>query len=254
MKYFVLIVLTLMVVSNAASVRKARTAKGEGLPDIVVSGEINADLSSEYFGYFDITFENKSDRWLTLSRVKVSFPDSQGADIRFVTGNDFIQWRDVMAKSIALDEANKKTAMAVVGALGYGLASLSGNRGLQVAGAAAAATAAGAYVVQGFGNWQDSLERAKMFPQNHLMGDTVRLLPGLYADRWLLINSRNHAKMGYVTKLVIDIETTEGDKGRYSLEFRQKSGDASGWQRSLKPKLPCPTSTSLAYGSSLDCQ
>jgi hypothetical protein len=253
MKYLLLSILLLPAFSGGASIRKAKVAKGDGLSSVVVSGEINADLSSEYFGYFDITLENKSDRWLTLSKIKVSFPDSQSANIRFVTGNDFVQWRDVMAKSIALDEANKKTAMAVVGALGYGLATLSGNRGLQTVGAAAAAGAAGAYAAQGFGNWQDSLERAKMFPENHLMGDTVRLLPGLYADRWLLLNSRNHAKMGYVTQVFIEIETTEGEKGRYTLEFRSKSGDASGWQASLKPKPACSTSGSTAYGVASGC-
>ncbi|MCD6025221.1 MAG: hypothetical protein K0Q91_2137, partial [Fibrobacteria bacterium] len=87
MKYLLLSILLLPAFSGGASIRKAKVAKGDGLSSVVVSGEINADLSSEYFGYFDITLENKSDRWLTLSKIKVSFPDSQSANIRFVTGN-----------------------------------------------------------------------------------------------------------------------------------------------------------------------
>lgn len=244
---FVFLALSVSAV-QAAGIQKDNVAKSDKVTGIVISAKLNSDLSSEYFGYFDFTLQNNSDKWIRISKVNVSFPDSGQAErMRFVTGKDFQLWQEAMRKVIAVSQANEKTAMATIAALGYGLAALSGNQTLQTVGTAAFAGAAGSYGYQQYGKWQDSLQRAKMFPENHLMGDTLTVLPGLFVDRWLLINSKDHDKSPYLTRLFVDIETVEGIKERFTLDFRKAwdPGDAK-WQQSIFKRAGasnpnCPT-------------
>lgn len=202
---------------------------------LAVSGKLNKDFSSEYFGYFDLTLENKSDEWLVVSKVNVTFVDSfQNEHIRFISGPKFTLWYQSMAKIIEIDEQNQKTAMATIAALGAGVAAFSGNRNAQALGAAAAVGAGGAYLASEHGKRLDSLQNTRMYPENHLLGDSIVLPPGLFADRWLLVNSSRHEEMEYVTALEIELEMADGRKEKHVLEFRpQRSTSFPKWQREV---------------------
>jgi hypothetical protein len=242
---------------QAASIQKDNVGvpvdpKDKVSKEVVVSATLNSDLSSEYFGYFDVTLENKSDKWLTISKVRVTFQDSfQNENIRFVTGPQFGLWQSAMKKIIAIDQQNKETALATVAALGYGLAALSGNKTLQAVGTTATVGAVGAYGISQYNRRIDSLENTKMFPENHLLGDSIRIPPGLFVDRWLLVNSRSHDQMAYVTTLNIEMESTDGALRKLVLTFRpKKSTGYPKWQRTIFDKngYNC-TSTSSQYST-----
>lgn len=246
-----------LAVSNlqAASIQKDTRAvpadpNDKNPMDIVVSATLNSDLSSEYFGYFDFTLENKSDKWLTVSRIKISFPDSfQNYNIRFVTGKEFLLWQSAMKKIIAINQQNKETALATIAALGYGLAAFSGNRTLSTIGGAAALGAAGTYGASQYNQRIDSLENAKMFPENHLLGDSLVIPPGLFVDRWLLVNSQNHDQMEYVTSMKIELESTDGRVRNLLMKFRPtRSSSTPKWQRTIfeRKGYVCTTSTNYS--------
>jgi hypothetical protein len=59
--------------SNTSPYKKAQF--DEDIPELNVYGILEKDFSSKYFGGFRFLFENKSDKWLTIDNISLTFPD-----------------------------------------------------------------------------------------------------------------------------------------------------------------------------------
>jgi hypothetical protein len=196
---------------------------------IEIKAKIVDDLSSEYFGYFDLEIKNNSDKWIVLRDVEIVFPtDAQSRHIRAISGAEFALWQEVTRKRIAKAELSKNTSLAVIGALGYGLAMASGNTTLQNVGTAAAIGAAGAYTGSEYSKTRDSIHQTKRFPENHLLADSIVILPGLSEGRWLLLNSTSHDSTKLVSEFTVNYKLSDGTRGSNQLKVGK-----TPWQKSL---------------------
>lgn len=204
----------------------------EGKAPIEFKAKIIEDLSSEYFGYLDIDITNNTDKWLIIRDIAITFPQPvQDRNIRMVTGEDFIRWQEVTRKRLAKAELNKNTSLAVIGALGYGLAAFSGNSTLRNAGTVAAAGAIGAYAVSEHSDLRDSVYHTKRFPERHLLADSIVALPGLSEGRWLLFNSRNHDSTKIVQSFTIHYTLNDGSRSNQKIAVARSSWQKRLWWR-----------------------
>jgi hypothetical protein len=111
-------------------------------PSIDFTWELNNDLSSEYFGYFNFNIHNNSDKWITLTGMRIVFPEStQNRNVRVVLGKQLEEWYTAQQKVIAVSDFNKASALLLVAGVGAGMASFSGDKSIQSAG--------GAWVIHG---------------------------------------------------------------------------------------------------------
>ncbi len=206
----------------------ALAQKKEDKP-IEIKAKVIEELTSEYFGYFDFEIINNTDEWIVLRNLEIVFPEAvQNANVRAVSGPDFDLWQSVMQKRLAKAELGKNTSLAVIGALGYGLAAFSGNRALQNVGAAAAAGAGGAYIGSEYSKLRDSVHQTKRYPENHLLGDSIVVLPGLSEGRWLLLNSRSHDSTKLVSSFLVNYTMNDGVRHGSRIEVGK-----TAWQKKL---------------------
>jgi len=206
--------------------------------DISIKCTLNDKLSSEYFGYVEVRLANSSDKWHKLSNVRVYFPDaSQNQNIRITLGRELTLWYQAQSKLIAVNEQKDKSAMAIIAGIGAGLSIFSGNNTLRTVGDAATFGSFAAYGVNEMGKRMDSLQMAKMIPENHLLTDTTVVPPGLFADRWILLNSRNHDTIEYTTDMAIEYVLESGKMERQNFKLREKySSVMPSWQRTIFDK------------------
>lgn len=201
---------------------------------IGISVQLVGDLSSEYFGFFEFTFLNKTDEWKSVEITSVTF-DSLGPTpwIRFPSGDTVLLWREAMGKILELEAYNRGLGLGMVGALGITAATLGSRESVRNLGAGAALLAAGVAVADGWTDAKDSLERIHPEPDGRLLGAPITLLPGLFAKRWLLVNSSRNDSLGFLETLTLRFKESGNDRTA-PLRFRKKGiFSNSAWQGSL---------------------
>jgi hypothetical protein len=191
---------------------------------LVISGAVDSDRSTNYFGAMNFVFENKSDRWIILKDVKISFPTlEQNENISIPIGDQFSAWAQGMQN---LDDYNNKKALVLSSILGAVLA---------VKGDAPVAKSVGAFTT---GYSLVSLAQAKNYneilselPPYHLLKGDIAIPPGLFMKRWILFNSKKHKSTGLVHTLILDFKDQDGQPQKYFLQFRGTKGPLSdNWQ------------------------
>ncbi len=203
---------------------------------IDLTWEVNNDLSSEYFGYFNFNIRNTSDKWITLTGMRIVFPESsQNKNVRIVLGRELEQWYTAQQKVVAVSDFNKTSASLLLSGVGAGLATFSDIKAFQTTGSAMAAGSLGYLAVDAFDKARDALRLAAMIPKNHLFSDSVLVPPGLFTDRWLLLNSSNHDQMGIVDSLTIEYRMEDGTIHSNRVVLRSKSHSILNrkWQASF---------------------
>lgn len=196
---------------------------------IEIKSKVVDDLSSEYFGYFDLDVINNTDEWMVLRNVEITFATpAQTRHVKAITGAAFTRWQGVMQKRIAKSELSKNATLAVIGAVGYGLAMASGNSTVQNIGATAALGATGTYAASEYAQKRDSVHQTKRFPENHLLADSIVVLPGLSEGRWLLLNSAYHDSTKLVSEFIVSYTTQSGERLSNTIKVGR-----TPWQKKL---------------------
>jgi hypothetical protein len=203
--------------------------------EFVISGEISPHLRSEYFGYFNINIKNNSDKWHKLLNLKITFEDEfQNNNTMIVLGDDLSLWYAAQKKIIEINDYNNKVALGVIVGVSQSLAAFSNNEYLTNVGNMATL---GAFATYGLGEIEkvrDSLQNSKMIPENHILADNIIIPPGLFSERWVLINSKNHDKMEFITSIILEYQMESGIVEKKKIKFRQKySSTTPKWQRSI---------------------
>jgi hypothetical protein len=193
----------------------------EGKESLKFSASLIEDLSSEYFGYLDFTIENNSEKWIVVKVTGVKFDSlASSENIRFPNSEEYLNWQAAMKQTIQISEYNKSIAMGVVAGAGLGLAALSDNNAVRGLGAAAAIGSAGYMAGHGINQIRDSLQMAKSIQANNLLVDSALVLPGLFTKKWLLVNTMNHDKIGYLTEMTLTY-TESGKEKAVKIRFRE---------------------------------
>jgi hypothetical protein len=201
------------------------TTTGGGL---VVHGRELPELSSPNFGVLEVTFENTTNRWIHLDDVRLDFGDpvkNQGVTVP--GGADMQAWQAATLKRNAVREENAQTALAVV-AIGGALAAHRSHSG--GARAVAAGATLGAALAASAAASNAAVE-ANLYPQDHLFSVPISVPPGLFAQRWIALNTNGESNQTCLTWTIIDYDTSDHRRERVWLAFRDlRAWQGSEWQ------------------------
>jgi hypothetical protein len=248
MKTCISIAIAVLLAGCASVARKHRAEpiqgdlandSGKAGSDLQISVDLRNDLSSEYFGYFDFNIMNNSDRWYSITDVKLSFPDSsQNRLVGVVLGSELASWFKAQKKSREIADYNRQLALGAMAGIGIGMAEAGDSKAAQGLGAAAALGSLTALGIGEMNQLLDQLQAAKMIPENHLLADTTLIPPGLFADKWILLNSRDHDRLEYITTLYLEYQVVGGAAEKQKMTFRKKysAGLPPNWQAAIYRK------------------
>ncbi len=153
-------ILSAFLIAGCASVRKpnmgAPIEGAEGGPsDLVFSASMVRDLSSRYFGYFDFSIENPSERWIRVRVDGIRFDSLGGTpDISFPGREGHANWQEAMRQSQRISDYNQALALGLVTVAGMAVA-ITGDPGS--AGRAAGGVPSGG--PSGTSSWRRGRER-----------------------------------------------------------------------------------------------
>lgn len=210
---FCLSVLFLCSCASTSFENKAIGVGEDGKPyvsDLKFTWELNSELSSENFGFFNFSLTNLSDSWYRLTNVKIFFPDSlQNKNVKITLGEELVAWEKAKKHESEISQYNQGGTILLLTAVGIGIASLVDHDAAKVAGSALVAGAMGSLAVESFNNERDSIRLPPRIPSNHLLVDTILIPPGFTTQHWILLNSNNHKEMGYVDSFKVQYNLNE---------------------------------------------
>jgi hypothetical protein len=188
---------------------------------VVISGAVDSDLSTNYFGALDFVIENKSDQWMVLKDVKVSFlTPEQNKNIGIIAGSYFNAWSQGTTN---LQEYNRKKAAIFGAILGSALMVKGGTQTERGTGAIVSSLS-----IAELASAKNYKEVVASLPPDHLLSSDILIPPGLFIKRWLVLNSTKHKETGFVTTIVIDFTDGNGKPNRYFLPIRTGAAISNG--------------------------
>ncbi|MGE4294928.1 MAG: hypothetical protein AB7E49_04415 [Campylobacterales bacterium] len=188
-----------------------------GEQELAVSAKVNKDMSSTYFAYIDFNFENKSEEWVLLENLEISFGEKVDEYINFPLGNKYNSWLEAITIRNKEREANRQVTLALIGTLG-GMIAMNGN---QDAGLSLVAAAGSVESIRQFANHISQEKRAALLPENHLLREAIMVPPGLQIKKFIVVNSRNHKEIGYLRTLNLSY-LSAGIKSKATLSIRDE--------------------------------
>ena len=211
--------------------QKAKKSKS----DLIISGEINKALSSRYFAFFNFTFENNSSEWIRIEDIEVDFGNQRiNENISFTYGKDLAVWLKSTQKRNEIKDYNRKVTMGAIAGLGAGMSAVSNDENLQNLGLMTAVAGATALSAHKFNKLKPKVQNADIFPENHLFAKDFIVPPGLFEKKWIVVNSKEHEKIGRLTTLTLEYTTKKNETEKVKLQFRPECPThKSVWQDDL---------------------
>lgn len=233
MKNVLLAALSLLIVS-CASVHNGKMAKeiSNGAISesktteigLTISGKIRNSMSTEYFGFIDLTFENTSDKWIDIKSIQVEFDnDTLNQKVKIISGRELYSWQKSMQEKNAIDEFNQKMIMGTIGAVAGTVALSSNDKNLSNLSGAVALGAISSLAISDFNREVSKLENAQIFPQNHLLNSDFLIPPGLFDKKWILLYTDHDCK-SVVSNIILSYKTQDNKTGKVILPLRKLDG------------------------------
>jgi hypothetical protein len=210
---------------------KVATAKKPTPSGLLVSGEENVALSSEYFTALDLSFENTTSEWLRIKKADLDFGDDVlNKEIVFPAGNDLAEWAESAQRRKAIRDQNAQMILSAVMAAGATVALTSSDPRTQGAGAAVSLAGAGALTVNSIKNRNNAIQYASLVPKSHLLSSDFVVPPGMTVKKWIAVYTKNPTAIPYASKAMIKLTYDSGKEEFLMLPFR-KGIESSEWQR-----------------------
>lgn len=196
-----------------------------------ISAEQIDDLSSEFFGFIIVTFENESGDWLELSDIKVSFGDNIHNDhIRPIRGEKLTQWHRSTQFQIKVNNHNENLALGSLLALGT-LAATSNNSSTGKKGTNTILASAGLLTAKGISDELKKLQVDDVLPSAHLLSGKVLIPPMLSTRKWVVFNSKNHKDIKFKDSFILTFKDENNKKYKFHVKYsaRRGAGDSFFW-------------------------
>lgn len=198
---------------------------------LVISGQEVTAFSSSHFGMVEVTFENKSSQWVRIPRLSLEFGNPAANALVFLpSGEDLTAWYRATVKRNDIRDTDEAATLGVLFLVGETLVAtggVSGERGVAVAGAGVAAAAGTVAVGDALSDGVENAERVQALPSTHLLAVPIAVPPGLFAKRWVVLNTRDH-HTPCIRSMFIDYDVENQGHERVLLHFRP--GGRSEWQ------------------------
>lgn len=195
----------------------------------IVGREID-DLSSPYFGFVELTFMNESPHWVRVQRMQLSFGDASKDRHVFVPwGMDIQTWQHATVLRNQVRAANTQTALEVLALAGMTAATFSQDRGVKAAGGVVALASLGTLTALEYDARVKAAQSSPIFPESHLLAVPFGVPPGLFAKKWIVLNTSPNSGV-CIRSMLLDYESDAGGRERAWLTFRDRAS-RSEWQR-----------------------
>ena len=188
LKNVILVGLLVLFGTGCATVHTGHKIEHGGL---TVSATFNDKMSSDHFELLELTFENRSNEWITLKQPSLDFGDAMNSAIVIPGGPKIMLWAEAATNAENLREYNRQLmwgTAAVAGAVAAGVSSQ--NDALRAAGLGTMAAGLTVLTVKSIEKERDKVMRAGLFPSSHLYAGDFEVPPGLFLRRWVLLQAK----------------------------------------------------------------
>ncbi len=198
---------------------------------LLVSGSENTSLASAYFTMVDFTFENKGAEWLRIKKVAIDFGSPvSNADVRFPVGQDLLDWAESAQQIKAIRDYNMQMALGAAAGAGIAMSGSGSSSGRN----AGLATTAGAGMVLAASNISeklDSIQRARVVPEGHLLSGPFAVPPGLHKQKWLTLYVQKPDAIPFLKKIALTFTYENGATESVLLRLRNPLTSTSVFQK-----------------------
>ena len=228
----ILLMVTLLLSTNGYSKMKI------GKSGLKITGKEYSRFSTKYFGVVDFKFENTTQEWIRIKNLKAYFKDvGKNQNIKFTSGKDLAIWTNATEKMKAIEDEHARIVLGVIAGLGIGLAGFADSDNLQTLGTLTTLGSVASLSIIEFNKHYDKVEKAKIFPPNHLFAEEFIVPPGLFVKRFLVLNTKNHEKIGYIRSIFLEYQIENNNSEVMEVKFRTKPAGRKGfitkWQKDL---------------------
>ena len=190
---------------------------------LFVSVQENRDLSDDFYGFFEYTFENRSKEWKRIKVVHAGFPDFEN---HVLVNNDLVAWVEGAELKLKKYRYNMALLTGGIAAVGGVIAATSNNMNTKVAGASVmitSVTTGAVLTTQDTRNdGQRGLHGSVNVPKTHIFVP-FSVSPQSFVRRWVVLKTpKNKSRRKRV--LLTNIEL--GD-GKEKMEIKFKRGQLS---------------------------
>ncbi|MEP6654284.1 MAG: hypothetical protein ABJA82_13050 [Myxococcales bacterium] len=201
-------------------------------PPLKVSATEISDASSRYFGMIEVTFENDSAAWRQIDRIDLDFgtPD-RNQSVVIPWGDDVDTWSDAISVRNAVRTANTQmvlSTLAIVGAVGAAAGGHHGHGAGAAVGGVLSIGALGALYARDQQEQAEAASAGPRFANNHLLAMPIRVPPGLFTKRWILLNTAAHPLGGCIDRVTLGYQLSDQTRGRVLLNYKSSESE---WQR-----------------------
>ena len=200
-----------------------------------ISAGEQGELSSPYFGVVEVTFENNTPAWIQIDHIDLDFGTADKNKSVFIPwGEDIDTWERATLQRNAIREANTQTVLGLVAVAGA-VASTAGRHHAvgAIGGTVALGALAGLYAKEREAAVEATGDPSR-FPPTHLLTLPLRVPPGLFAKRWLLLYTAAQPLGGCIDSFILNYETADHEHARVLLKFKGgysgTDGEGSEWQ------------------------
>lgn len=202
-----------------------------------ISAGEHGHLSSAYFGVVEVTFENNTPAWIQIDQVDLDFgtPD-KNKSVFIPWGGDIDLWEEATLQRNAVRAANAETALAIIGIAGTVASAAGRHHGAGAIGGTVALAALAGLAAEDRQAAGSAMGDSSRFPTTHLLSLPIRVPPGLFTKRWMLLYTAARPLGGCIDSFILSYQTSEHEKGRVLLRFRgtntgtSADGSGSEWQ------------------------
>ena len=251
--FYLSLILSALIITGCATadysnygyqVNEDNTGKSKKNPKtelgLIVSAQDDGVFESNYFGVINFSFVNTSQEWIYIKNIRIDFgDDAKNDNIKIISGNDIVTWRDSTMLRNNIDEHNMNLFLGTLAVTGAVL-SVSGNKNVKTAGQAMLLGAEGSLTVKALSDSYDKIQFSTIFPQSHLLNSDFAIPPGLFVRKWVVLNTKNHDKTGPITSLDIEYLTENNKKEKVRIflgeRVRQWTNTEAGlphWQNDI---------------------
>ena len=221
---------SLAIYTNANA--KSKTTKS----GLRITASENWNWGTPYFGRIDFKFENNTQEWIRITGVRVRFKDAvKNENIIFTSGRDLALWGEIVQDLATKREREKQEFLGAVAAIGVGTTLFADDFRLKAFGTVATIGALESLSIMEFNKSYININMSEIFPRGHLFAKDFVVPPGLTVSRYLVLNTRNHKKIGYIDRLFLQLQIDNNKPEEVELTFRStpQYTKPSQWQREL---------------------
>jgi len=188
--------------------------------------------ASPYLGVVEVTFQNATSAWQEIDEISIDFgTPERNQRVLVPWGAELSAWAHavLVRDAIGLENASGHVS---AGTLGYVLRQMDRYAAigaevreagglLSIDALATLGSTAGAAPTGGSTVNQSAPERR--FPANHLLTFPIRVPPGLFAKRWIVLYTTDRAPPDCINHLVLAYRLSDDTRGKVLLPFKEWS-------------------------------